>query len=1404
MTRLPLLEVTLPLMEVPCTWFVMYWDSVAHAECKRPFEIQQKEEGFGFRWLQSVPDIPLDIQMGVIHHSLSQRTSPASLMAVCRAWNAIVSREVYGAQVVHYLSSEKVEVTISHFRKSGSRQIFLCLAGLDWLFDEEVDWAYISKLSAAVFPRVKSLGLEGNRELIQKLIDAYAPSLRSLQELSIKLKVSLGDDMMPLDLSALGELRILRMSGSFMSVMPVGQIPVNVRSTAITSTCRHLELGSKHLTLSVARRIFSRFPELESCVLKIWSEGQSAVANHATTCTPFESPVTNIRLTCGSEVSMMLTGASFPKLLSLSAYERIDHQDIRMLSILSTLGQTSTPALASLSLTMTSFDVQYIHLLARVPTLISLDLSYLTINTDFRDFLSALTALTKVEMLPSLEDLSMYLAFDSGSLHEALHDDAVGVTNKTLGSLVKARRQNLRRLFIRLSDMTAEWQAGLKISPKLGYVGDVPEWVQNLWPHRPEGNDCVDFDTLRVDIPASLSEYGWIASYRDKYQDRGHIKVLGPLLLGGWFMTTKKKLGPGPTIKNVRRVAESLSQNNESGPSRSSLKFDHERRDIINLIFSTPLTVPIAIPLEIQAEIICLSLRIRISPATLMLVCKAWNIIASSEIYRARVVHSLNPWKVDYIISHFEKSGSRPIFLCLLEDGTFDKQEDWKHIERLSAAFFPRVRSLGLRVNQSMVQELMSRFGSMLQSLEEVSIRLKGGSVRLDLSALERLRILRLAGCWQRLQGTPFDLHPAAQITHLELAGHHLTLHVGRRMISLCPQLQSCVLQIGLVAENSPPLLTPFESQVRYLHLACTYEVAEMLHGGSFPRLEKLSVHEVVDRGAIRRDSIFSTLSPTSMPVLRSLSLTVALFDVDFVHLVARVPTLVSLNLPHLTIGTESRDILSFLTSLIDVKILPSLKHLSTWLAFSSHTLNDDGIIHANKTMVSVVKARQPTLQRVFISFPGLVADWQAGFHILPRLRHTDFMDDHRYHPITTPGWVRTIWPHHPEENRRIAYDPFIVWIPVWPSDYGWIRSEFEMPQAGGDQELWISNHIGVPVFYDEGTPVKPHVMPVWSVPSPVSVPIDIQMEIIHHSLSMRTSPRTLMAVCKAWEAIIASEIYGALVVHSLAPEKVKFIISHFRKAGSRPVFLCLLLDWFIDDEVEWNYIERLSVACFPKVKALGLRANQWLIQQLFSQFGSRLELLEELSIKLKEPSDATTPLDLSDLQHLRVIRLTGCWKQLDVNPFRLYVGARITHLELASQRFTIPVSRRMVSLCPELEFCILKIGLVAEDPPTPLIPFESQVKYLHLSCFCEAAEILRGGSFPRLQILGVHEVVNRATERTCSVFSTLSAASMPGLSSLSLAVASFDVNHIHCLARIPTLISLDLPHLTSGTEFRH
>ena len=323
--------------------------------------------------------------------------------------------------------------------------------------------------------------------------------------------------------------------------------------------------------------------------------------------------------------------------------------------------------------------------------------------------------------------------------------------------------------------------------------------------------------------------------------------------------------------------------------------------------------------------------------------------------------------------------------------------------------------------------------------MEEVSIRLLSGSSSLvDLSSLQGLRILRLAAPWKRLN---FNCHPAAQITHLELAFISIDVHFAREMMSRYLHLRFCVLHIGLEKESSLTTLRPFESQVGYLHLACASQTqgADMLEGGTFPRLHTLSVQEDVDRAFSRQTSVFSTLSPTAMPALRALSLAVTSFDVPHVHILTRLSTLVSLNLPHSTIGTESQDIITFLMSLTDPSLLPSLKHLSAWLEYTSHTLTDDGIFQANKTMVAVVKARQPTLERFYLSFPGLVTDWRAGFHILPRLKHV--MDENlHYRRPTRPSWIYDLWPHVRYEN--IFRDTFAEWLPPRTFQYGRIKDD--------------------------------------------------------------------------------------------------------------------------------------------------------------------------------------------------------------------------------------------------------------------------------------------------------------------------------------------------------------------------
>ena len=236
---------------------------------------------------------------------------------------------------------------------------------------------------------------------------------------------------------------------------------------------------------------------------------------------------------------MILIAGRFPNLRSLSAYERFDHANRRRFSLLSILGPTTTPALTSLSITMTSFDVDYIHQLAQVPTLISLDLSYLGGNTLYEDFLCSLIALKNVEMMPLLQDLSLSLTIDMRMILEPFLDHPTAQVDESLAILIEARRENLRRLFLHLHSMTAEWQAGMETVPELGLASEYPGWLRTLWPNRPVSEICILSERSRVDIPFSTSEYGWITYYRDRCVCRnGRWEVeLVPRLTGGWFVT---------------------------------------------------------------------------------------------------------------------------------------------------------------------------------------------------------------------------------------------------------------------------------------------------------------------------------------------------------------------------------------------------------------------------------------------------------------------------------------------------------------------------------------------------------------------------------------------------------------------------------------------------------------------------------------------------------------------------------------------------------------------------------------------------------------------------------------------------------------------------------------------------
>ncbi|TFK64809.1 hypothetical protein BDN72DRAFT_861099 [Pluteus cervinus] len=508
------------------------------------------------------------------------------------------------------------------------------------------------------------------------------------------------------------------------------------------------------------------------------------------------------------------------------------------------------------------------------------------------------------------------------------------------------------------------------------------------------------------------------------------------------------------------------------------VRWDNEMKRVIRRMFGLVIRLfadrandimPLAslpIPLELQVEIMKHALSVGVRPTTLMTVCQAWKEVVYPEIYRAQAVcnstlaweqfpripafvckptfFSDSPAAIDRVISHFAKSGSRSVYFSLLEA---PRQEhfDWRSIERLSDAFFVRVRALGVLGNGTFIRGLISRFGSTLVSLEELSvcwIESDGldGPV-LDVSTLVNLRVIRLKG-GRRLLGEPrLELGSAFKVTHLELSDVILDPLSARRLITSCVQLKSCILQV--VGVGSPALSTPWVSGVEYLHIFSNCEISEMFVGGRFPKLLTLSVGELLDLDCKRRRSVFSVLSPVSMPVLVSLSVTVALFDVDYIHLLATIPTLLSVNLPYISNGTEIEHIWLFLTALVDVRMLPLLRDVSVWLRYSSRACKISDVFETRSRLDRLFNNRRGILRRLFVSLPGLTVDWDAGEVAFPPDVYMDTVYD-------CPEWTYRLWPHHPKDVSAPEEVTWRIGVPFLPNYPCVGRARIRLPMSPG------------------------------------------------------------------------------------------------------------------------------------------------------------------------------------------------------------------------------------------------------------------------------------------------------------------------------------------------------------------
>ena len=327
--------------------------------------------------------------------------------------------------------------------------------------------------------------------------------------------------------------------------------------------------------------------------------------------------------------------------------------------------------------------------------------------------------------------------------------------------------------------------------------------------------------------------------------------------------------------------------------------------------------------------------------------------------------------------------------------------------------------------------------------MEQLSIKLRNPldklgepahtPVRLDLSPLSQLRVIRLTACWNKLDIDTFTLNPRSMIAHLEIACQSSAASVVRHMISLCPELETCIIHVALQPDNAPVPLITLESPVTYVHISCLGEASEILEGVRFPKLQTLTIHEIACRPDAheRTHSVFSALSRALMPVLSAVSLTVAPFDIDYLPNLALIPTLVSLDLPHLTPGTTFEHISSTMALLADAKSLPALEDVSLSLSLMPHELDAADLKLANTTLMSILKSHMQTLQRIYVSLPGLTADWTPDLSGIPK-----FVPEGHY---DTPEWVLRLWPHHPDDNRCMGYDTFRVEMPYVPDDYPWV-----------------------------------------------------------------------------------------------------------------------------------------------------------------------------------------------------------------------------------------------------------------------------------------------------------------------------------------------------------------------------
>ena len=124
-----------------------------------------------------------------------------------------------------------------------------------------------------------------------------------------------------------------------------------------------------------------------------------------------------------------------------------------------------------------------------------------------------------------------------------------------------------------------------------------------------------------------------------------------------------------------------------------------------------------------------------------------------------------------------------------------------------------------------------------------------------------------------------------------------------------------------------------------------------------------------------------------------------------------------------------------------------------------------------------------------------------------------------------------------------------------------------------------------------------------------MTLALEIQMRIIGAALAIDMSPTALMLVCWTWHDAVDERLHSAQMAGNLSRDVADSIISHFVKAKSHPLFLCLTrLDSTFSPQ-EWTYITEFSTAFFHRVTSMGLRGDWSVVQQLICDYGTTLQV---------------------------------------------------------------------------------------------------------------------------------------------------------------------------------------------------